>query len=65
VKHREFAMASGEMTEVEFTALMASVFDNLVAASADGAINFICMDCRHMGKVIAAARGRYVDCKNL
>ena len=65
VKHREFAMASGEMTEAEFTTFLASVFENLVAASTDGAINFICMDWRHMGEVIAAARGRYTDFKNL
>ena len=65
VKHREFAMASGEMTEAEFTTFLASVFDNLVGASDDGAINFVCMDWRHMGEVIAAARGRYADFKNL
>jgi DNA modification methylase len=65
VKHREFAMASGEMTEAEFTTFLGRVFDNLVAASTDGAIHFICMDWRHMGEVLAAARGRYADLKNL
>ncbi len=65
VKHRDFAMASGEMSAAEFTAFLASVFENLVAASADGAINFICMDWRHMGEVIAAARSLYADFKNL
>ena len=35
VKHREFAMASGEMTEQEFTAFLASVFTNLTAHSAE------------------------------
>lgn len=65
VKHREFAMASGEMTEAEFAAFLAKVFDNLIEVSVDGAIHFICMDWRHIGEVMAAARGRYADFKNL
>ena len=44
VKHREFAMASGEMSTSEFTGFLAKVFANLAGRSADGAINFICMD---------------------
>lgn len=65
VKHREFAMASGEMTEAEFTAFLAKVFDSLIEVSVDGAIHFICMDWRHIGEVMSAARGRYADFKNL
>ncbi len=65
VKHREFAMASGEMTEAEFTGFLGGVFDNLVAASNDGAVHFICMDWRHMGEALVAARDRYADLKNL
>ncbi|PPD29742.1 MAG: DNA methylase N-4 [Hyphomicrobium sp.] len=65
VKHREFAMASGEMSETEFTAFLARVFANLAAASADGAINYVCMDWRHMSEVLAAARGTYTELKNL
>ncbi len=64
-KHREFAMASGEMSEGEFTAFLSRVFANLVAASADGAIHFVCMDWRHMGEVLAAASGTYAELKNL
>ena len=63
--HREFAMASGEMTEVEFTAFLGKVFGNLVEASTEGAIHFVCMDWRHMSEVLAAASGRYADLKNL
>ena len=65
VKHREFAMASGEMTEAEFTAFLSTVFDNLAGYSADGAIHFICMDWRHIGEVIAAGRDVYPELKNL
>ena len=38
VKHEEFAMASGEMTEEQFTAFLATAFNNLADHSADGAI---------------------------
>ena len=65
VTHREFTMASGEMTEAEFTAFLSKVFGNLVNASADGAIHFVCMDWRHLGEVLAAARDRYAELKNL
>ncbi len=65
VKHREFAMASGEMTEAEFTAFLATAFRNLASHSADGAIHFICMDWRHLGEVLAAGRAAYTDLKNL
>ena len=65
VKHRELAMASGEMTEAEFTEFFGKVFNHLVEASVDGAIHFICMDWRHMGEVLAAARDRYAELKNL
>jgi len=65
VKHREFAMASGEMSEDEFTAFLATVFVNLASHSADGAIHFICIDWRHLGEIIAAGRDSYTELKNL
>ena len=58
-------MASGEMTEEQFTAFLATAFQNLAAHSADGAIHFICMDWRHIGEVIAAGRDAYSELKNL
>jgi hypothetical protein len=36
VQHREFAMASGEMTKAEFTAFLSTAVENLVAHSIDG-----------------------------
>lgn len=65
VQHREFAMASGEMSEAEFTRFLSGVFTNLIEASVDGAIHYICMDWRHMGEVLAAATSRYADLKNV
>ena len=65
VRHREFAMASGEMSEEEFTAFLPTVFRNLAGHSADGAIHFVCIDWRHIGEVIAAGKTAYDELKNL
>ncbi|MEH2566780.1 site-specific DNA-methyltransferase [Bradyrhizobium sp. AZCC 2289] len=65
VKHREFKMASGEMTSAEFEHFLKTVFGNLAAASIDGAVHFICMDWRHLGEVMNAASGIYSELKNL
>ncbi|AXI41776.1 DNA methyltransferase [Sulfitobacter sp. SK011] len=65
VQHREFAMASGEMSEAEFTGFLERAFRNLADHSADGSIHFICMDWRHMSEIIAAGKGVYSEIKNL
>jgi DNA modification methylase len=65
VTHREFAMASGEMTQEAFTAFLQSVFGQLVRVSKDGSIHFVCMDWRHMGEVLAASHGVFTELKNL
>jgi hypothetical protein len=43
VRHAEFVMASGEMSEGEFTAFLNTVFVNLTAHSVDGSVHFACM----------------------
>jgi hypothetical protein len=65
IKHPEFAMASGEMSQAEFIAFLKASFANLVAFSKDGSIHFICMDWRHIGEVNEAASGVYSELKNL
>jgi DNA modification methylase len=65
VRHREFAMASGEMTSVKFTEFLSSAFANLVAHSSDGSIHFICMDWRHMRETLDAGGANYTELKNL
>ena len=64
-RHAEFAMASGEMSEAEFTAFLATVLGHHAAFSSDGAIHFVCMDWRHAGELLAASRALYADWKNL
>ena len=65
VKHREFKMASGEMTPAEFQQFLKTVFANMAEVSIDGAVHFICMDWRHMAEVMGAAQGIYSGLKNL
>jgi hypothetical protein len=59
VKHAEFAMASGEMSEDQFADFLRTVFQRLVAFSNDGSIHFVCMDWRHMNEVLTASRETY------
>ena len=65
VQHDEFVMASGEMSEEEFTRFLADVTANLAAFSCDGSIHYVCMDWRHMGELLAAGRSSYAELKNL
>jgi DNA modification methylase len=65
IQHREFAMASGEMTHGEFVAFLSAAFANLVAHSVDGSIHFVCMDWRHMGEMLEAGAANYAELKNL
>jgi DNA modification methylase len=65
IRHREFAMASGEMSCDQFTAFLSSAFANLVAHSLDGSIHFVCMDWRHISEVLEAGRTSYSELKNL
>ena len=64
-KHREFAMACGEMTSTKFTAFLTRALHNLAAHSLDGAIHYVCMDWRHMGEMLAAGGEVFDELKNL
>lgn len=65
VRHREFAMASGEMSRSEFTSFLSCVFLNLTKATIDGAIHFQCMDWRHMAEMLTAGVAGHLELKNL
>lgn len=65
VKHREFAFASGEMNESEFTSFLEITLGNAALAMRDGAIAFVCMDWRHMGELLSAGRSVFTELKNL
>jgi len=63
--HAEFAMASGEMSEAEFTAFLKTIFERLVEFSGNGSLHYICMDWRHLMEVMVAAKGIFSELKNL
>lgn len=65
VKHREFAFASGEMSETEFTRFLTDTLGNAASVMRDGAIAFVCMDWRHMGELLSAGRQGFTELKNL
>ena len=65
VRHREFAMASGEMSEPEFTRFLSTTLGLAVNASRDGALHFVCMDWRHLFELLSAGRVLYDGLLNL
>jgi DNA modification methylase len=65
IKHREFACASGEMTNDQFTAFLEETLGLCARHSVDGAIHFVCMDWRHMSELLAAGAKCYSELKNL
>jgi DNA modification methylase len=64
-RHREFAMASGEMTYAQFQNFLLGACALLTRHSTDGSIHFVCMDWRHAGELLAAGRAAYSELKNI
>jgi DNA modification methylase len=64
VHHREFEMASGEMSETEFISFLRAVFQNLALHTAPGSIVYSCMDWRHAFDLLSAARTLF-ELKNM
>ncbi len=64
-RHREFAFASGEMSEAEFTDFLRATLGHAAAVARDGAIAFVCMDWRHMRELMTAADAVFSELKNL
>jgi DNA modification methylase len=65
IRHREFAMGSGEMSRVAFTQFLTETLSNAATACRDGAIAFVCMDWRHMGELLEAGEKAFSELKNL
>src|SRR6202171_6278467 len=63
--HREFAMASGEMSEAEFRSFLADTLGAAARCSRGGAVHFVCMDWRHMDSVSAVGNTVYGELLNL
>lgn len=65
VRHREFAMGTGEMSSSAFTEFLRVTLGHASAASRDGAVAFVCMDWRHIGELLAAGQTVFSELKNL
>jgi DNA modification methylase len=64
-RHREFAMASGEMSEAEFTDFLLQTFRRIGAYCRDGALIYSFIDWRHVSEILAAGRAADLDLLNL
>ncbi|CAO4193866.1 hypothetical protein LFADAHJC_LOCUS2215 [Methylorubrum extorquens] len=56
VQHREFAMASGEMSEAEFVAFLVQAMAHLRDRLVPGGLMYLAMDHRHVFELSTAAR---------
>lgn len=59
IRHREFAMAAGEMSAAEFVAFLTKACTLMAEASSDGALHYICMDWGHLFELLTAGRTAY------
>jgi DNA modification methylase len=64
-QHGEFVMASGEMSEAEFTKFLSDAFARLASFSFPGSLHYVCMDWRHMKELLAAGVAAYSELKNV
>ena len=58
-------MATGEMSEDQFTRFLTGSLGTMANVMRDGAIAFVCMDWRHMGEMLAAGQAVFTELKNL
>jgi DNA modification methylase len=65
IRHREFAMASGELDKQAFTTFLKTCCALIARYSVDGAIVFLCMDWRHMEELLEAGRDNFTELKNV
>jgi DNA modification methylase len=65
IRHREFAMGVGEMSQDAFTGFLVDALKPMAASCRDGAIAFVCMDWRHMSELLNAGAQVFSELKNL
>lgn len=65
IQHREFKMASGEMSVDEFTVFLTKAHHHMSCFSKKGAILFSCMDWRHINEMLMSAQKNKLEFKNL
>lgn len=65
IKHREFSMASGEMTTAEFTQFLRTCFALVVQHSSNGSVHALFMDWHHMHEMLTAGNDVYSRLLNM
>jgi DNA modification methylase len=65
IKHREFPMASGEMSQKEFREFLASCCSLFAQHSLPGSLHYLFIDWRHLAEMLAAGLNVYSEFKNL
>jgi hypothetical protein len=65
IKHREFAMASGEMSEAEFVSFLTTSLRLLARHSTSGSVHYLFTDWRHCYELLVAGRQVYDKLLNL
>ncbi|TWB59229.1 site-specific DNA-methyltransferase [Bradyrhizobium sacchari] len=65
IKHREFAVASGEMSPVEFTDFLTRWMRLAAQFSHDGSLHFAFVDWRHIGEMHNAGHAVFGPLQNL
>ena len=64
-RHREFAMASGEMSTAAFRTFLTETLSACEQVSRGGAVHFVCMDWRHMDDLSAVGGTVYTALLNI
>ena len=64
-RHREFAMASGEMSDAAFRTFLSASLGACAKVSRDGAVHFVCIDWRHMDALSTVGGSIYGGLLNL
>ena len=65
IRHREFQMASGEMSDAEYVAFLATCLRLAARYSANNSVHYWCIDWRHVGDLIAVGKQIYDEFLNL
>src|SRR5690348_8469436 len=65
IRHREFAMASGEMDDKAYATFLCRFLGLLARYSLDGSLHYVCMDWRHIYQLLKAAEPVYAELKNI
>jgi len=65
IKHPEFAMASGELSQTQFTDFLSTFLAATKHVCDAGALLYVCMDWRHLGELSNAGGAQDLELKNI